>query len=239
MIFIEVDINLLTVLQNSLMYFSATIFALVGFRSPTLAALSIASTNFLFTLVAFYAIDRAGRRRILLLSVPVMTAGLAICAVAFHFLNVQPGIGDAGTTQRSSVGVWPIAILVSMVIYVAGYATGLGNVPWQQSELFPLPVRSLGSSIATAMNWGANTLIGLTFLPLMDLLSPSGTFALYTAICIVGWFIIWRIYPETAGLSLEEVGGLLKDGWGVKESSRMYGYSPGRRLSSRVGQAPD
>jgi len=31
---------------------------------------------------------------------------------------------------------------------------------------------------------------------------------------------IWRIYPETKGLSLEEVGELLANGWGVKESLR-------------------
>lgn len=31
---------------------------------------------------------------------------------------------------------------------------------------------------------------------------------------------IWMIYPETMGLDLEDVGELLKDGWGVKESLR-------------------
>lgn len=219
------------------MYFSATIFALVGFRSPTLAALSIASTNFLFTLVAFYAIDQVGRRRILLLSVPVMTSGLAICAIAFRFLNVHPE-NDTGA-QTQPPGVWPILILISMVVYVAGYATGLGNVPWQQSELFPLPVRSLGSSIATAMNWGSNTLIGLTFLPLMDLLSPPGTFALYTIICVACWIIIWSIYPETAGLSLEEVSGLLKDGWGVQESLRVFKAGRTRAPESGTDRRPD
>jgi MFS transporter, SP family, solute carrier family 2 (myo-inositol transporter), member 13 len=83
-------------------------------------------------------------------------------------------------------------------------------------RLFPLPVRSLGSALATATNWGANFVIGLTFLPLMDALTPTGTFALYTAICIAGYAAVWRIYPETAGLSLEQVGELLRDGWGVR-----------------------
>src|ERR1700760_4919847 len=101
------------------MYFSATIFALVGFRSPTLTALSIASTNFLFTLVAFHAIDRVGRRRILLLSVPIMIAGLAICAVAFMFLDVHPNDESTGGGQAHTGGHWPILILISMVIYVA------------------------------------------------------------------------------------------------------------------------
>ena len=88
------------------MYFSATIFSLVGFRSPTLTSLSIALTNFLFTLVAFHYIDRIGRRRILLLSLPVMILGLAMCAVAFNFLHLPVeahGIGSRGGEGRDGV----------------------------------------------------------------------------------------------------------------------------------------
>ncbi|KAJ4357974.1 uncharacterized protein N0V89_002551 [Didymosphaeria variabile] len=191
--------------QNSLMYFSATIFSLVGFHSPTLASLSIALTNFLFTLVAFYYIDRIGRRRILLLSIPVMVLGLLLCSVAFNFLDVPMESNSLRGRDEGSM-VWPLMILVAMVIYVAGYAIGLGNVPWQQSELFPLSVRSLGSSLATAMNWGSNTLVGLTFLPMMQFFTPMGTFALYALVCVGAWVSVKRIYPETAGLGLEDVG---------------------------------
>lgn len=120
------------------MYFSATIFSLVGFRSPTLASLSIALTNFAFTLVAFHYIDRIGRRRILLLSIPVMILGLVLCAVAFDFIHLPEEAhgAHAATDYTLSDGgkVWPLVILMAMVTYVAGYASGLGNVPWQQSE---------------------------------------------------------------------------------------------------------
>jgi hypothetical protein len=40
-----------------------------------------------------------------------------------------------------------------MMVYVAGYATGCGNIPWQQGELFRLEVRGVGTSICTAVNW--------------------------------------------------------------------------------------
>lgn len=33
---------------------------------------------------------------------------------------------------------WSAIVLVSMIIFVASYATGLGNVPWNQGELFSL-----------------------------------------------------------------------------------------------------
>lgn len=118
------------------MYFSATIFALVGFRSPILTSLSIATSNFLFTLVAFYYIDRIGRRRILLYSIPIMIIGLFICAVAFSFLGLVPIKKEAlGAAEHTAdAGPWAIILLSAMLLYVAGYAVGIGNVPWQQSE---------------------------------------------------------------------------------------------------------
>lgn len=209
---------------NSLMYFSATIFALVGFQSPTLTSLSIALTNFVFTVVAFKAIDRIGRRRILLFSVPIMVIGLALCAIAFNFVDIPTQEGVAAEKPLSVIignKAWPIAIVLAMIIYVSGYAIGLGNVPWQQSELFPLSVRSLGSSLSTTTNWASNFLIGITFLPLMEALTPAGTFSLYAGICVLGWFVIWKIYPELGGLSLESVGELLKEGWNVEGSVRL------------------
>lgn len=208
---------------NSLMYFSATIFRLVGFSSPTLTSLSIAITNFTFTLVAFHYIDRVGRRRILLLSVPVMVFGLLLCALAFAFVDLDHH-EKASSVVRVDMGIaiWPMIILIAMIGYVAGYAVGMGTVPWQQSELFPLSVRSVGSAMATATNWGSNTLIGITFLPMMEVFSPSGTFTLYAVVCMVAWWTIWQIYPETAGLELEDVGGLLRDDWGVKRSVQAF-----------------
>lgn len=40
-----------------------------------------------------------------------------------------------------------------MLLFVAGYALGAGNIPWQQGELFRLEVRGVGTSICTAVNW--------------------------------------------------------------------------------------
>ncbi|KAI0900992.1 general substrate transporter, partial [Annulohypoxylon nitens] len=207
---------------NSLMYFSATIFTMLGFSIPTLTSLTVAATNWAFTVLALFLVDRIGRRRILLYSVPFMVAGLFLSAFGFTKVTLPPegtnsvpipATTDAGEPASSQNAA--VIILISIMLYVSSYAIGLGNVPWMQSELFPLSVRSLGSGLATATNWMANFIIGLTFLPLMDLLTPSVTFGLYGLICIVGWVGIWRIYPETAGLSLEEVTCLLENGWGV------------------------
>lgn len=197
------------------MYFSATIFTLVGFKSPTLTSLVVAVTNFVFTLFALSLIDRIGRRRILLYSLPFMIIGLLLSAFGFSLttLGQSSGVDNQSLSEDATSGAG--VILVSIMIYVAAYALGLGNVPWMQSELFPLAVRSVGTGAATATNWGSNFVVGLTFLPLMDALSPSWTFVLYAGVCVVGYVLIWRIYPETAGLSLEEATSLLENDWGV------------------------
>ncbi|KAL0470522.1 general substrate transporter [Neurospora intermedia] len=200
---------------NSLMYFSATIFTMVGFSEPTLTSLVVAVTNFAFTLVALVLIDRVGRRRILLWSLPFMIAGLVLAGYGFSFIELPDSEISSPSTTGGQGGA--VIILASIMIYVAGYAIGLGNVPWMQSELFSLNVRSVGSGVATATNWSANFVIGLTFLPLMEALSPSWTFVLYAVICAVGYGLIWTVYPETAGLSLEDAATLLEaDDWGVR-----------------------
>ncbi|RDW59377.1 uncharacterized protein DSM5745_11072 [Aspergillus mulundensis] len=204
---------------NSLMYFSATIFSLLSFSSPTLTSLSVAMTNFIFTLLAFVYIDRIGRRRILLCSIPVMAISLFVCALTFSSVELPNNSPEAHARQAAPhSSILPLVILLCLTIYTAAYAFGLGNVPWQQSELFPLNVRSLGSALATATNWGSNFIIGLTFLPMMELLSPSLVFTLYSVVSIIGWFGVRAIYPEMNGLKLEDVKDLLADGWGVRES---------------------
>lgn len=210
---------------NSLMYFSGIIFSALSFSSPTLTSLTVAVTNFLFTLLAFALIDRVGRRRILLWSIPVMVVALSLCALAFSSLDISWD-PHSPTHNQDDVGrqtsLYPLFILFCLTVYTAAYAFGLGNVPWQQSELFPLNVRSLGSGLATATNWGSNFIVGLTFLPMMEWMSPTWTFVAYAIVCAAGWATVRSIYPEMSGLGLEEVKGLLADGWGVEESLQRH-----------------
>jgi MFS transporter, SP family, solute carrier family 2 (myo-inositol transporter), member 13 len=205
------------------MYFSATIFKLLGFDSPTLTSMVVAVTNMLFTAVALLVIDKVGRRRILLCSIPCMAVGLLLSAWGFSMMRLptsafadkldgSEGSAPPAPSQRAAAAV----VLTSIMLYVAAYAIGLGNVPWMQSELFSLSVRSLGSGAATATCWAANFVVGLSFLPLMDALSPTWTFVLYAAVCVAGNWVVYRVYPETSGLGLEEAAALLeRDDWGV------------------------
>lgn len=54
---------------NTLMYYSATLFSLVGFDKPTAVAIVVGGTNFVFTCLNMAIIDKAGRRIILIVTV--------------------------------------------------------------------------------------------------------------------------------------------------------------------------
>ncbi|KAI0298359.1 general substrate transporter [Multifurca ochricompacta] len=204
---------------NTLMYYSATLFKEIGFNQPTAVGLIISGTNFLFTLFALKYIDIIGRRRILLWSMPGMIFGLVLASVAFHFLTRRTGNVLVDGAHYSHA--WSGIVLFSMIVFVASYATGLGNVPWQQGELFSLEVRGIGTSLATATNWSINLVIGATYLSLMTRITPSGAFG-YT-------FVIF-CFPETAGLSLEESRIVFRNGFGVRESRKLREERAQKRL---------
>ncbi|KAJ3741614.1 major facilitator superfamily domain-containing protein [Lentinula detonsa] len=101
--------------------------------------------------------------------------------------------------------------LLSMIISLHRMLPGIGN-----SE-----VRGLGTSISTAMNWAANLLINSTYLSLMAKITPAGAFGFYAGLCLLGWVFVIFCYPETAGLSLEEVMMIFRSGFGIQESQRL------------------
>ncbi|KAI0772905.1 general substrate transporter [Trametes elegans] len=204
---------------NTLMYYSVTLFKEIGFDQPTAVGLIVSGTNFVFTLIALKYIDIIGRRKIMLWSAPGMIVGLVLASISFHFLTRKTGGDLVDGTQYSST--WSAIVLVAMIFYVASYATGLGNVPWQQGELFGLEVRGIGTSLATTTNWAGNLLIGATYLSLMDRITPAGAFGFYAGLCLLGWLFVVFCFPETAGLSLEEVRLIFRAGFGIRESEKL------------------
>ena len=82
-------------------------------------------------------------------------------------------------------------------------------------------MRGIGTSLATFCNWAGNLLIGSTYLSLMDRITPSGAFGFYAGLCLLGWLFVLFCFPETAGLSLEEVQMVFRDGFGIRESGRL------------------
>jgi SP family myo-inositol transporter-like MFS transporter 13 len=90
-------------------------------------------------------------------------------------------------------------LFAALVVYVAGYALGLGNVPWlMQSELFPLSVRGKANGLATAVNWACNLVISTSFLSMTNGVSAAGTFWFYGGLSILFWVFALFEVPEVS-----------------------------------------
>lgn len=55
----------------------------------------------------------------------------------------------------------------------------------------------------------------------MARITPSGAFGFYAGLCLLGWLFCLFCFPETAGLSLEEVQMVFRHGFGVRESEKL------------------
>ncbi|EJS42190.1 itr1p [Saccharomyces arboricola H-6] len=204
---------------NSLMYFSGTIFETVGFKNSSAVSIIVSGTNFIFTLVAFFAIDKIGRRTILLIGLPGMTMALVVCSIAFHYLGIS--FDNSVAVVSAGFSSWGIVIIIFIIVFAAFYALGIGTVPWQQSELFPQNVRGIGTSYATATNWAGSLVIASTFLTMLQKITPAGTFAFFAGLSCLSTIFCYFCYPELSGLELEEVQTILKDGFNIKASKAL------------------
>ncbi len=180
---------------NTIVYYGPTIFKLAGMSSSSvaiLASVGVGLINVVMTVVSLQLIDRIGRRPLLLISLAGMTLSLVVLGLAFSLPQLTGSLGM-------------IALIVVMT-YVGSFAVGMGPVFWLLiSEMYPLRIRGRAMSIATVANWGANLIVALSFLTLMEVLGKAATFWLYGAIGIGTWTFSFFLVPETKGKSLEQI----------------------------------
>jgi hypothetical protein len=94
----------------------------------------------------------------------------------------------------------------SMIAYVAFFAIGLGPIFWLLiSEIYPLKIRSSSQGLAATFNWGANLLVTLTFLTLVQALGASRIFWMFGVLTIAAWIFSYYLVPETKRRTLEEI----------------------------------
>lgn len=190
-IFLAVSIGMFNQLSgiNAILYYLNDIFGHAGFSkvSGNLQAVAIGATNLLFTMIAMSVIDRLGRKTLLLVGSVGTAACLAGVSVIFF------------THQHQSLLVW------LLVGYIAFFAFSQGAVIWVYlSEVFPNSVRAKGQSLGSFSHWFMNAAISLIF-PLMAASSGAYPFVFFALMMVVQFFVVLFVYPETKGLSLEEM----------------------------------
>lgn len=220
---------------NTLMYYSSTLFALVGFSNPVAVGLVVAGTNFgkfrtsilgintltlltVMTWVNMMMVDPFGRRRLLICTVWGMSAGLLAVAIAFHFIPVDT---HTLVLEATTISAPAIVVLVFIIWFVFFYGVSVGNTAWMSTDFFPMELRAMGTMWLTCSCWGSNIIVSSTFLSMMKGMTPSGAFGFYAAICGIGWVLIILFYPEVSGLTLEEIREVFQHGFGVKYARQL------------------
>ncbi|KAF2134444.1 MFS sugar transporter-like protein [Dothidotthia symphoricarpi CBS 119687] len=185
---------------NVIAYYSSSIFEQAGFsRSEALlTSMGTGVTNFLFAIPAVYTIDTFGRRNLLLTTFPLMGLCLIWCGMSFF----MPELDSNGQPSQARLG----SIAAAIYTFMAVYSPGEGPVPFTYSaEAFPLHLRDIGMSFATATCWGFNFILSLTWPALVDAFTPQGAFGWYAAWNFFGWIYCYFLLPETKALTLEEL----------------------------------
>ena len=190
-IFLAVSIAMFNQLSgiNVILYYLNDIFAHAGFSkvSGNLQAVAVGGTNLIFTMVAMSVIDRIGRKTLLL----VGSVGTAACLAGVSAIFF--------TARHENLLLW------LLIGYIAFFAFSQGAVIWVYlSEVFPNTVRAKGQSLGSFTHWIMNALISGTF-PLMAASSGGYPFVFFSLMMVAQFFVVLLVYPETKGVSLEEM----------------------------------
>ena len=174
---------------NAILYYLNDIFALAGFSkvSADLQAVAIGATNLIFTMLAMSIIDRVGRRTLMLIGSVGTAACLAGVAVIFW------------TGRHETLLVW------LLIGFIAAFAFSQGSVIWvYNSEVFPTAVRAKGQSLGSATHWIMNAFTSFLF-PIVAAHSKAAPFGFFSAMMVLQFLVVLFVYPETKGISLEEM----------------------------------
>jgi sugar porter (SP) family MFS transporter len=190
-IFLAVSIGMFNQLSgiNAILYYAPRIFHYAGFTSLSgdKQAVLLGAMNFCATLLAMSVIDKLGRKSLLLIG----SVGTAVClagvAAIFHSNSHQSDL------------IW---LLVGFIFF---FSISQGAVIWVYiSEVFPTRVRSKGQALGSSSHWIMNALISGLF-PWVARHSTAAPFAFFSTMMVLQFVVVLLFYPETKGVSLEQL----------------------------------
>ncbi len=190
---------------NAVLYYGPSIFETSGLSSgDSLFYQSlIGLVNMGTTVLALLIIDKVGRKKLVYTGVSGMI--LSLLLIGLYFLK-----GEAwGMTS-----LFLLSCFLAYIFFTAGSISAVIFV--FLSEMYPTKIRGLAMSIAGLSLWIGTFLIGQLTPWLLENATPAGTFFLFAFMCIPYMLIVWKMMPETAGKSLEEIERF----WLKKEQKR-------------------
>ena len=151
------------------------------------------------TFPGLYAVDRFGRRPLLL----VGALGMGIS---------QYIVAACGAATSTSNNASAIAQFSFICVYIFFFASTFGPGAWVVTgEIFPLNARAKCLSMTTAANWFWNWLLAF-ITPYLEGTNyanlGSNVFWIWGAFCWISAAFVWLTIYETKNLSLEQVNDL-------------------------------
>jgi SP family galactose:H+ symporter-like MFS transporter len=187
---------------NAVIYYGPQVMEHSGLSASNsiLYSVLIGVVNVAATAASVPLVDRAGRRPLLLRSIPAMGLALALLGLTF-----ETSLGSLDSFLS----------LLCLLAYIAAFAVGLGPIFWLLIvEIFPPAARAAGASVATAMNWFFNFVVGLMFLPLAAAIGQGATFWIFAAVCAATFGFVRRYVPETKDRGFAEIDAEVRKRFG-------------------------
>ena len=186
---------------NVIFYYSSVLWQAVGFSERDALAITVITsvTNIATTLIAIAAIDKFGRRPLLIAGSLGMTATLATMALVF----ARAGTDAAGNPMLAGHG--GTVALVAANVYVFCFGFSWGPVVWVLlGEMFNNRIRAVALSVAAAAQWIANFVVSATF-PLLQHAGLGIAYGLYAAAALASLVFVLKKVTETRGKELEQM----------------------------------
>ncbi len=166
---------------------------------------SIGLVNVVFTIVALWLMDVAGRRPLLFVGNTGAFVALILTGYLFHINQTR--------------GIWLVG---SICLFIACFAFSMGPIKWVvMSEIFPTSIRGRAMAIATLAIWITDWVYNQLFPLVRETLGVSGSFFIFAAVLVPQFFFVWKVMPETKGRSLEEI----ERSWRTRRSGTGIGAS--------------
>ncbi|KAJ7318581.1 hypothetical protein DFH08DRAFT_971321 [Mycena albidolilacea] len=168
---------------NIISFYSSTIFHNFGYTADQalFASLGYGALQFVFTLPTVFIIDTQGRRKLCLITLPLMCIFL-----------LAAGLSLLKTDGSAAARLGPLVLLV--YLFTIMYSFGEEPVAFQYSaEVFPTVQREQAG------------VLGLTFPRMQTVMTPTGAFGFYAGLILIAWGMILCFVRETKELTLEEI----------------------------------
>lgn len=178
---------------NAAIFFSTKIFGTAGLdeAASQSATLGMGAMNVAMTLISLVMIEKAGRKTLMLIGLVGMLLMTTMLLISLLLVESVPWLSYLA--------------VAAVILFVVGFATGPGSIPWFfVTELFAQSGRPIATSIAVAVNWSANFLVGLGFSPIQLAVGPY-VFIIFVVIQILFILYVWLVVPETKNRTIEEV----------------------------------